>query len=571
MSDDQRNQPRFWHDLWRLIAPYWFGDQRWVARGLLAFLVGINLGLVYVNVLFNEWYGRFYNALQELDYPTFKVEILFFGGLATIYIAVQILRIYMNQMLTIKWRSWLVGKFLHRYLSEQVYYRLQLGEAKADNPDQRLSDDVSQLTATTLTLSLGLLSAIVTFVTFAGLLWVQSGPLTFSVGGTEITIPGYMLWAAILYAVLGTWFTHKIGRPLIQLNFQQERVEADFRYALIRARDNAEGIALYRGETQEEHTLADLFSRVVTNYKAIMRRTILLTLGTSGYNQAAILFPFIVAAPRYFSQQIKLGEVMQISQNFGQVQSALSFLVDAYSSIANWRAVVDRLTSFTAAVAQIEKSQAADRVTRITTPDRLQVEALALFLPNGQTLLSALNFSIAAGERVLITGPSGCGKSTLLRALARIWPYAEGRVHMPAAADCLFLPQRPYLPLGSLRAALTYPAAPETVDDSRLIAVLEQLGLTHLRPRLDEVALWSQILSGGEQQRVAIARALLHRPRWLFLDEATSALDEAAETLVYQALCADPAVSILSVGHRASLAAFHTRSLDLAPYRADNR
>lgn len=571
MSDDQRIPPRFWHDLWRLIAPYWFGDQRWVARGLLAFLVGINLGLVYVNVLFNEWYGRFYNALQELDYPTFKVEILFFGGLATIYIAVQILRIYMNQMLTIKWRTWLVGKFLHRYLSEQVYYRLQLGEAKADNPDQRLSDDVSQLTATTLTLSLGLLSAIVTFITFAGLLWVQSGPLTFSVGGTEITIPGYMLWAAILYAVLGTWFTHKIGRPLIQLNFQQERVEADFRYALIRARDNAEGIALYRGEIQEEHTLADLFSRVVTNYKAIMRRTILLTLGTSGYNQAAILFPFIVAAPRYFSQQIKLGEVMQISQNFGQVQSALSFLVDAYSSIANWRAVVDRLTSFTAAVAQIEKSQAADRVTRMTTPDKLQADNLALALPNGQALLSALNFSIAAGERVLITGPSGCGKSTLLRALARIWPYAEGRIHMPAAADCLFLPQRPYLPLGSLRAALTYPAAPETVDEARLIAVLEQLALTHLRPRLDDVALWSQILSGGEQQRVAIARALLHRPRWLFLDEATSALDEAAETLVYQALCADPSVSILSVGHRASLAAFHSRSLDLAPYRAHNR
>ena len=571
MSDDQRIPPRFWHDLWRLIAPYWFGDQRWVARGLLAFLVGINLGLVYVNVLFNEWYGRFYNALQELDYPTFKVEILFFGGLATIYIAVQILRIYMNQMLTIKWRTWLVGKFLHRYLSEQVYYRLQLGEAKADNPDQRLSDDVSQLTATTLTLSLGLLSAIVTFITFAGLLWVQSGPLTFLVGGTEITIPGYMLWAAILYAVLGTWFTHKIGRPLIQLNFQQERVEADFRYALIRARDNAEGIALYRGEIQEEHTLADLFSRVVTNYKAIMRRTILLTLGTSGYNQAAILFPFIVAAPRYFSQQIKLGEVMQISQNFGQVQSALSFLVDAYSSIANWRAVVDRLTSFTAAVAQIEKSQAADRVTRMTTPDKLQADNLALALPNGQALLSALNFSIAAGERVLITGPSGCGKSTLLRALARIWPYAEGRIHMPAAADCLFLPQRPYLPLGSLRAALTYPAAPETVDEARLIAVLEQLALTHLRPRLDDVALWSQILSGGEQQRVAIARALLHRPRWLFLDEATSALDEAAETLVYQALCADPSVSILSVGHRASLAAFHSRSLDLAPYRTDNR
>lgn len=571
MSVDLRTQPRFWHDLWRLVAPYWFGEKRWVARGLLAFLIAINLGLVYVNVLFNEWYGRFYNALQELNYPVFKEEILFFGGLASIYIGVQILRIYMNQMLTIKWRTWLVGKFLNRYLSEQVYYRLQLGEAKADNPDQRLADDVSQLTATTLTLSLGLLSAIVTFVTFAGLLWVQSGPLTFSLGETEITIPGYMLWAALLYAIFGTWMTHKIGRPLIQLNFQQERVEADFRYALIRARDHAEGIALYRGEIREEHTLADLFGRVVKNYKAIMQRTILLTLGTSGYNQAAILFPFIVAAPRYFSQQIKLGEVMQISQNFGQVQGALSFLVDAYSSIANWRAVVDRLTGFTAAVEQIEKSQAADRVTRVAVTGQLQAKGLALFLPSGQPLLAPLDFSIEAGERVLITGPSGCGKSTLLRALARIWPYAEGEIRMPDAAECLFLPQRPYLPLGSLRAALTYPAAPETVEDARLTGILEQLGLQHLRARLDDVALWSQILSGGEQQRVAIARALLHRPRWLFLDEATSALDEPSEAAVYQALCADPQVSLLSVGHRASLVEFHTRSLDLSAYRIDNR
>nr|WP_269747108.1 SbmA/BacA-like family transporter [Elstera litoralis] len=386
---------------------------------------------------------------------------------------------------------------MHRYLSEQVYYRLQLGEAKADNPDQRLSDDVSQLTAITLTLSLGLLSAIVTFVTFAGLLWVQSGPLSFSLGETEITIPGYMLWAALLYALLGTWITHKIGRPLIGLNFQQERVEADFRYALIRVRDHSEGIALYRGEPQEGHTLTDLFSRVVTNYKAIMRRTILLTMTTSVYGQAAILFPFIVAAPRYFAQQIKLGDVIQISQNFAQVQTALSFLVDAYSSIAGWRAVVDRLTTFTAAVEQIEKSQAADRVTRITTPDKLQAEGLSLFLPNGQALLSPLDFSITAGERVLITGPSGCGKSTLLRALARIWPYAEGRLQMPDAADCLFLPQRPYLPLGTLRAALTYPAAPETVDDARLVAVVEQLGLAHLLPRLEDVALWSHILSGA--------------------------------------------------------------------------
>jgi vitamin B12/bleomycin/antimicrobial peptide transport system ATP-binding/permease protein len=560
--------PRFWHDLWRLIAPYWFGDQRWVARGLLAFLIVINLGLVGINVLFNDWYGRFYNSLQELDYPVFQREIVIFGGLAAFYISVQILRIYMNQMLTIKWRTWLVGKFLHRYLSEQVYYRLQLGEAKADNPDQRLSDDVSQLTATTLTLSLGLLSAVVTFVTFAGLLWAQSGPLTFSVGETEITIPGYMLWAALVYAIVGTWMTHKIGRPLIGLNFQQERVEADFRYALIRARDHAEGIALYRGELQEEHTLATLFSRVVTNYKAIMHRTIFLTLGTSGYNQAAILFPFIVAAPRYFAKEIKLGEIMQISQNFGQVQSALSFLVDAYSAIANWRAVVDRLTSFTAAVEQIEQSQAADGVSRVSAPDRLEAEGLALFLPNGEALLSPLDFGIAAGERVLITGPSGCGKSTLLRALARIWPYAKGRLTMPDSADCLFLPQRPYLPLGSLRAALTYPAASESVAESRIVAVLEQLSLGHLRPRLDETALWSQILSGGEQQRVAIARALFHKPRWLFLDEATSALDEAAETSVYEMLCADPNVTVLSVGHRQSLVGFHNRTLDLSGFCA---
>ncbi len=564
-------RPRFWHDLWRLISPYWFGERRWVARGLLGLLVAINLGLVGINVLFNEWYGRFYNALQELDYPVFQREILVFGGLATIYIGVQILRIYMNQMLTIQWRSWLVERFLRRYMSELVYYRLQLGEAKADNPDQRLADDISQLTATTLTLALGLLSAVVTFFTFAGLLWAQSGPLTFSLGGTEITIPGYMLWAAVVYAVFGTWMTHKIGRPLIDLNFHQERVEADFRYALIRARENAEGVALYRGEDQEKRTLNGLFGAVVTNYKAIMNRTILLTLGTSGYNQAAILFPFIVAAPRYFSQQIKLGEVMQISQNFGQVQTALSFLVDAYSSIANWRAVVDRLTSFTAAVEQIEQSHTTDQVRRIAASGGIVAEDLRLFLPTGTPLLKPLNFQIAAGERVLITGPSGCGKSTLLRALARLWPYADGTLQMPDPAESLFLPQRPYLPLGSLRAVLTYPAAPETIPAERLETLLAQLGLAHLTPRLEEVALWSQILSGGEQQRVAIVRALVHQPRWLFLDEATSALDEATEATVYQALAQDPAVTLISVGHRQSLTGFHGRSIDLGPLRADDR
>lgn len=565
------SRPRFWYDLWRLISPYWLGDQRWVGRGLLALLIGINLGLVYINVLFNEWYGRFYNALQGLDYPVFQEEILVFAGLAAISISVQILRIYMNQFLTIKWRSWLVERFLGRYLSEQVYYRLQLGEAKADNPDQRLADDISQLTAMTLTLALGLLSAVVTFVTFAGLLWAQSGPLTVSLGGTELTIPGYMLWAAVLYAVLGTWMTHKIGRPLIDLNFHQERVEADFRYSLIRMRENAEGIALYRGEAQELQTMGRRFAAVVTNYKAIMNRTILLTLGTSTYNQAAILFPFIVAAPRYFSQQIKLGEVIQISQNFGQVQTALSFLVDAYSSVANWRAVVDRLTGFTAAVEQIEQSQSADRVRRIAASGTLVAEELRLFLPNGAALLKPLSFEIAAGERVLITGPSGCGKSTLLRVLARLWPYADGTLQMPDPADSLFLPQRPYLPLGTLRAALTYPAAPETVAADRLETLLVQLGLAHLTPRLEEVALWSQILSGGEQQRVAIVRALVHQPRWLFLDEATSALDEATEATVYQALAQDPAVTLISVGHRQSLIGFHGRSIDLGAFRADDR
>lgn len=564
-------RPRFWHDLWRLISPYWFGDRRWVARGLLGLLVAINLGLVGINVLFNEWYGRFYNALQELDYPVFQREILFFGGLATIYIGVQILRIYMNQMLTIKWRSWLVERFLGRYMSELVYYRLQLGEAKADNPDQRLADDISQLTATTLTLALGLLSAVVTFFTFAGLLWAQSGPVSFTLGGMEITIPGYMLWAAVVYALFGTWMTHKIGRPLIDLNFHQERVEADFRYALIRARENAEGIALYRGEDQEKRTLNGLFGSVVANYKAIMNRTILLTLGTSGYNQAAILFPFIVAAPRYFSQQIKLGEVMQISQNFGQVQTALSFLVDAYSSIANWRAVVDRLTTFTAAVEQIEQSHSTDRVQRIASPDRIEADGLRLFLPKGDALLEPLNFTFAAGDRVLITGPSGCGKSTLLRALARLWPYAEGTLHMPQATETLFLPQKPYLPLGTLKAALTYPAAPETVTDAVIIGLLEQLSLHHLVPRLEETALWSQILSGGEQQRVAIARALLHKPRWLFLDEATSALDEPTEAAVYRALGADPAVTLISVGHRHTLTEFHAHRLDLGAFRATDR
>jgi len=551
----------FLRDLWTLARPYWFGEDRWAGRGLLATIVAMNLGLVYLNVQFNLWYRLFYNALQGRDFPAFWHQLARFSLLAAIYIVVAVYQVYLRQMLQIRWRQWLTGNYLEDWLSGQTHYRMQLAGGGADNPDQRIQQDLNLFVSQTLALTLGLLSSVVTLVSFVGILWAISGALAFTVAGIKLTIPGYMVWAAVIYAVAGTWLTHLIGRPLIALNYDQQRYEADFRFGLARLRENTEGIALYGGEKGERGILLHHFGFVVRNWWGIMRRQKSLTWFTSFYGQLAVIFPFIVASPRYFAGAIELGGLIQISSAFGQVQSSLSWFVDAYTTLAEWKATVERLIGFQAAMGRVQPAEGGAALSCERAPSSaIALDKVALALPQGALLLGDLQLELAPGQSVLVTGPSGSGKSTLFRALAGIWPFGRGIVRVPREAHPLFLPQKPYLPLGSLRTAVSYPAQPR--PDAEIVAALRLVGLPHLGGRLDEEHNWSLQLSPGEQQRLAIARALLLRPDWLFLDEATSALDETAEEMLYRTLKRQlPETTLVSIGHRTSLARFHDRHL----------
>jgi vitamin B12/bleomycin/antimicrobial peptide transport system ATP-binding/permease protein len=558
----------FLDKVWRLARPYWFSEERWRARILLGAIVALSLGLVYILVLLNEWNRLFYNSLEQRSYGDFKALLLRFSVLAAVFIAASVYKLYLTQMLEMRWRAWLTRQYVGDWMARQVYYRLELESRSTDNPDQRIAEDLRLFTNMTLNLSLGLLSSGVTLVSFIGILWLVSGPLDLTLGGTSLHIPGYMVWTAIAYAIVGSALTHLIGRPLIRLNFLQERFEADFRFSLVRLRENAEGVALYRGEPSEQRSLLQKFERIRTNWWELMRYTKYLTGFTVGYAQIAIIFPILVAAPRYFTGAITLGGLMQISQAFGQVQGALSWFVDSYSSLANWKASVDRLLTFSEALVQARAEAAAGsgvRIERQADP-HLRAEDLDLNLPDGRAVLDGASFAVAPGERVLLSGPSGAGKSTLFRAIAGIWPFGRGRVQMPEQARVLFLPQKPYLPIASLREVVSYPAGPGAFGDDEIREVLRQCRLEAFADRLDDVGNWALRMSLGEQQRLAVARALLHRPEWLFLDEATASLDETNETQIYALLQERlPGTAIVSIAHRPTLAAHHQTHWTLVP------
>ena len=563
-----QNVRPFLADLWALARPYWFSDERWAARGLLAIIVALNLGLVFLQVLLNKWQNDFYNALQEKDYDAFLYQLGYFCLLAIAFIVIAVYQVYLNQMLQIRWRRWLTERYLDGWLGQRSYYRMQLTDRGTDNPDQRIADDLRLFVARTLSLGLGLMSAVVTLVSFIGILWGLSGELTIPLGEGSITVPGYMVWVALIYAALGTWLTHRIGRPLVGLNFQQERLEADFRYALVRFRENTEAIALYGGEDDEAATFRGRFSGLMANWWAIMRKQKQLTWFTAGYGQAAVIFPVLVAAPRYFAGAIQLGGLMQTASAFGQVQGSLSWFVDAYTQLADWKATVARLTGFVAAIDEARAAAASGGLSLAAEAgaDAISIEDLSLALPDGRVLLQVPEARLRPGEAVLLGGPSGSGKSTLFRALAGIWPFGRGRVRLPAAARVLFLPQRPYLPIGSLRQVVAYPAAAAALPDDSLVEALQAVGLPGLVGQLDAVENWAQQLSPGEQQRIAIARALLYRPDYLFLDEATAALDEASEAALYRLLRQRlPGAALVSIAHRPSLRAFHQRQLRIEP------
>ncbi len=548
-------------DWWRLVVPYFRSEERWIAIALLAGAIGLTLASVTVNVAFSEWNRRFYDSLQNKDEAAFWTEMGNFGWIAALAIAFGVARGLVSPYLRLRWRRWLTGHYLDHWLDGRGYYRIEL-ERKVDNADQRISEDLRLLGFYTMTLLLGLISAVATLISFLFILWQLSGPMSLAFIGLDVVIPGYMVWAALIYAFLGTWLANLVGRRLIPLNFLQQRYEANFRFGLMRVRENAEGIALYRGEPRENAVLEERFTDVFNNAWRVLVTEMQLVFYQIGYGQLAIIFPYLVTAPRFFAGAITLGVVMQTAQAFGQVQTALSFFIDNYTNVAELRAVMDRLKGLQTAIDE----KPPENITVTPEAGRADVgtRGLDLALPTGQTLLKDLDLTLPKGAWTLISGSSGSGKSTLFRALAGIWPFGRGRVLIPAGARVLFLPQKPYIPIATLRDAVKYPDENSTANDAEVVQALEAARLGHLAGRLDEEAHWSNILSGGEQQRLAIARALVFKPDWLFLDEATASLDETNEAAVYGVLKERlPQATVVSIGHRPSLREWHATRLDL--------
>jgi putative ATP-binding cassette transporter len=549
-------------DAWRLVFPYWQSEQRWRARALLGVIVALTVGGVVILVQINDWNRAFYEALQNYDFAAFGPLLLRFCVLAALYIVAAGYKQYFTQKLEMHWRTWLTQRFVTNWLHQRVYYHLELQPQGTDNPDQRIGEDLRLFTTYTLDLAVGLLQSVLTLVSFVVILWHLSGTLTLG----PITLPGYMVWVAVVYALAGSLLTRLIGRPLIGLNFRLQRNEADFRFNLVRVRENAEGIALYRGEEVETSGLLGRFEHIRGTWWELIAATKRLTFFTVGFNQVAVVFPLLVSAPRYFAGEISLGVLIQIANAFGQVQSALSWFVESYASLAIWKASTDRLLTFQQrmrmARAHTEQPPVA---VHADSPADLYTRQLDLQLPDGTLLLADASFCFEPRRCLMVSGPNGSGKSTLFRTIAGIWPFGRGVIHVPADARLLFLPQRPYFPIGSLRRAVSYPAEVAAFSDLEIADALCVVGLNRFADRLDEVQNWGSQMSGGEQQRLALARAVLHRPNWLFLDEASSALDEASEHDMYELLRQRlPTSTIISIAHRTQLASYHPARLVFA-------
>jgi vitamin B12/bleomycin/antimicrobial peptide transport system ATP-binding/permease protein len=551
---------------WRIARPYWVSEERWSARGLLAAIIAMNLIDVWINVRLNSWRNDFYNALQNYDEPGFFYQLLLFTVLAGAFVALAVFATYLQQMLQIRWRRWMTNVYLREWLANRTYYRLQLTGASTDNPDQRISQDLDLFPLQTLNLTIGLLANVVQAVSFSFILWDLSGPLVVPLGGdASVSIPGYMFWAVLIYTAVATWLAMRLGRPLIGLNFAQQRREADFRFSLVRLRENTESVAFYGGEEREFDIFVARFRAVFENFWAIMVRTLILGFAQNGTGQAAVVLPYLIAAPRFFTERLPLGTIQQVADAFIQLQGSLAYIVNSYNDIANWLAVVQRLATFHDSVDAIQAQLRGTQPIAIERAGRgVAVTELALDLPDGTRLQEGMTLEAAPGRALLIEGPTGAGKSTLLRAIAGLWPFGRGRIRLDSGR-AFFLPQKPYIPLGDLRHALVYPDAHAGIPTEELVGVLEKVGLGHFASELDTVDNWSQRLSGGEQQRLAFARAFLAKPGVVFLDEATSALDEPSEAELYRRLRDAPwHPTIVSVGHRHTLRVLHDQVLPLS-------
>ena len=554
---------QFFRDVWYLTKSYWQSEEKKKAFFLLGCIIALTLGVVYMLVLLNQWNNSFYSALQNYDAKKIFDELIHFSWLAAIYILLAVYSYYLQQTLILNWRRWLTTRFIDIWLQNKTYYNLQMFGKDTDNPDQRISEDVRQFVEMTLSFGIGILKAFCTFASFVVILYNLSGSLSFTFMGKTWTIDGYMLWASLLYSVIGTYITHLVGRKLVKINFIQQKYEADFRFSMIRLRESAESVAFYRGEAQEGSVFKQRFKMLLDNFWKLVNKQKQLVFLNSGYSQIAIIFPFVVAMNRYLTKEVTLGGLMQVASAFGRVQDSLSYFVDMYSSIAQWQAVVMRLTYFGRHMHEVSQQAERFHVERFAAADVVEVSNMQINLPDGKPLLENLSFTLHPGHNVLIKGVSGSGKSTLLRAISGIWPFVDGKIFLPERDKLMFIPQKPYLPLGTLRAALNYPGN-KPIDDTELIYLMDLCQIGYLKDKLDLEADWSHVLSVGEQQRLAFVRAHIQQPQWLFLDEATSALDEDTEATMYSLLQERlQQTTVVSVGHRSTLNKYHELVLRL--------
>lgn len=554
---------QFFRDVWYLTKSYWQSEEKKKAFFLLGCIIALTLGVVYMLVLLNQWNNSFYSALQNYDAKKIFDELIHFSWLAAIYILLAVYSYYLQQTLILNWRRWLTTRFIDIWLQNKTYYNLQMFGKDTDNPDQRISEDVRQFVEMTLSFGIGILKAFCTFASFVVILYNLSGSLSFTFMGKTWTINGYMLWASLLYSVIGTYITHIVGRKLVKINFIQQKYEADFRFSMIRLRESAESVAFYRGEAQEGSVFKQRFKMLLDNFWKLVNKQKQLVFLNSGYSQIAIIFPFVVAMNRYLTKEVTLGGLMQVASAFGRVQDSLSYFVDMYSSIAQWQAVVMRLTCFGHHMHDVYQQAERFHVERFAAADVVEVNNMQIDLPDGKPLLENISFTLHPGHNVLIKGISGSGKSTLLRAISGIWPFVDGKIFLPERDKLMFIPQKSYLPLGTLRAALNYPGN-KPIDDTELIYLMDLCQIGYLKDKLDLEADWSHVLSVGEQQRLAFVRAHIQQPQWLFLDEATSALDEDTEANMYSLLQERlQQTTVVSVGHRSTLNKYHELVLRL--------
>lgn len=554
---------QFFRDVWYLTKSYWQSEEKKKAFFLLGCIIALTLGVVYMLVLLNQWNNSFYSALQNYDAKKIFDELIHFSWLAAIYILLAVYSYYLQQTLILNWRRWLTTRFIDIWLQNKTYYNLQMFGKDTDNPDQRISEDVRQFVEMTLSFGIGILKAFCTFASFVVILYNLSGSLSFTFMGKTWTINGYMLWASLLYSVIGTYITHIVGRKLVKINFIQQKYEADFRFSMIRLRESAESVAFYRGEAQEGSVFKQRFKMLLDNFWKLVNKQKQLVFLNSGYSQIAIIFPFVVAMNRYLTKEVTLGGLMQVASAFSRVQDSLSYFVNMYSSIAQWQAVVMRLTCFGHHMHDVYQQAERFHVERFAAADVVEVNNMQINLPDGKPLLENISFTLHPGHNVLIKGVSGSGKSTLLRAISGIWPFVDGKIFLPERDKLMFIPQKSYLPLGTLRAALNYPGN-KPIDDTELIYLMDLCQIGYLKDKLDLEADWSHVLSVGEQQRLAFVRAHIQQPQWLFLDEATSALDEDTEANMYRLLQERlQQTTVVSVGHRSTLNKYHELVLRL--------